>query len=128
MNCLSKDGLRIEELKNLIVKMVREKRNVSFVDIEKIFESKDIDYLGDYAIATSKNEHIFVWGGWRADFVDLISQVCKENLIEMEPCSPLVYAVDGKMLSMPLVKEAFFYKTDHWLPVVLINPGTSKYL
>lgn len=98
----------MEELKNLIVKMIEEKGDVSFIDIEEIFETKKIDYTGDYAFACpGEYNHIITWLGWKIEFISLISQMCNEKLIEAEPCSPLVYIMSGKILDLPLIKKAF---------------------
>lgn len=117
----------MEKLKRLIVKMVEEKGDVTFVDIEDIFKTKKIDYIGDYAMACpGEYSHIIVWLGWKTEFISLVSQMCNEKLIEIEPCSPLVYIMSGKILDLPLIKKVYPYQTDHWQPVVFIKPGTSK--
>ena len=118
----------MKELKDLIIKLIPEKGSVSFVDIESIFESKDIDYLGNYAMTPpGEYRHIVMWTGWKTEFINLVSQMCNEKLIEIEPCSILEYMLCGRMLNLPLVKKVHPYQTDHWLPVVFIKPGTSKY-
>lgn len=116
----------MKELQESIIKMVEEKGDISFVEIEELFEKKELIYLGDYVIMVPGYEHMVIWGNWKMEFIDLISKMCSEKLIEMEPCSPLVYMVDGRVLNMPLVKEVYQYKTDHWQPIVFIKPGTSK--
>jgi hypothetical protein len=38
----------------------------------------------------------------------------------------LVYAIDGEMLTLPLVKQNRAYRKPHWLPVVLSLPNAAR--
>ena len=61
---------------------------------------------------------LIVGFGLSEDLAEVLTNLTKNKVIVMAPTSPLTYAFDGGMISLPLAnrfdKE---YKKDHWVPV-----------
>lgn len=101
-----------------IIEFATEKGSMSYVNIERIFESHDFDYEGDVYIAAAGYPNDWFWCGWNTQAFDLLQQAVKLGELERNPCQPFIYLVDGKALKLPLVKSERQYKKPHWLPVV----------
>lgn len=106
------------KMKNIISTYVNEEDDVSFVEIEHLFEEYTFDYKGDYAICPD-NKNIILWNGWNEISIQLILELKKENLIDLEFCSTIIYMIDGKAINLPIAKKPYQYKTEHWLPTLI---------
>ena len=58
------------------------------------------------------------WSGWNEEAFTILTELQEAGEIEKAPCSTLVYLMDGRVLTLPGVRQARQYKTLHWLPVV----------
>lgn len=109
-------------LKGEVIKVITERKQVSYVEIEELFENLKFDYKGEYAICPDdeKYRNIVYWLGWNQEAISLISELRREKFINYEPCNLIIYLLDGKGLDMPLVKHLYPYKEEHWLPLVFV--------
>lgn len=112
---------RLGEMRTQIRTLVEKRRHVSFAELAQYVQGFDGDF--DYRLAKLKN--IVLWAGLSADAGDVINELLDAEQIHMEPCSVLVYAIDGAALRLPLAKQARDYKTPHWLPVAF-EPGPKE--
>lgn len=123
------DNKIIETAKACIKFIEEDKGNSSFVNIERIMEQNGIstqeDEKGGWFVPWDIDyENIIVWDFnneamaevWRAIFKCLEAD---NKSMELQVSQPLVYLVDGKVLTLPLAKSLRHYKKPHWLPVVL---------
>lgn len=107
-------------MKEQILNFVRERRRVSFVELERLLGDR---MSGDYDIVLgSENENIILWVGVSEQFAETFNDMVKTGAVRLKPTSLFVYLVDGKALTLPLVKGRYRYKQPHWLPVVLDVP------
>lgn len=106
--------MNIEKIKLDLVKLIKHKTGVSFVEIENYFDEIGFKYQGDISICR-KNENIILWSGWNTRAAELLYDLLNSELITMRPTTKLIYLIDGKVLTLPI------YKTDRpynqWLPV-----------
>lgn len=103
-------------LKNKILEYIKTHEETSFVEIENIFEENGFDYEGDGAYTSGNHENVVFWLGWNEEAFSIVADLKRDGLIEMNICPPLYYLIDGKGLSLPIVKSKNI-NTDHWLPV-----------
>ena len=106
--------MNIEKIKLDLVKLIKHKKDVSFVEIENYFDEIGFKYQGDISICR-KNENITIWVGWNTRATELLYDLLNSELITMRSTTKLIYLIDGKVLTLPI------YKTDRpynqWLPV-----------
>lgn len=103
-------------LKNKILEYIKTHEETSFVEIENIFEENGFDYEGEGAYTSGNHENVVFWLGWNEEAFNIVADLKRDGLIEMNICPPLYYLIDGKGLSLPIVKSKNI-NTDHWLPV-----------
>lgn len=108
-------------MKEQILRLVREKRNVSFVEISEIAGASP----GPYSIDARPGSNVILWSGLSEEAATALDDLEREGLIQYDPTSVIVYLVDGAVQDIPLVKSPAAmkrgYKKTRWLPVV-INP------
>lgn len=105
-----------EKIKFEVLEYIKSHSETSFVEIERIFEKNEFDYVGDGAYSSGVNNKAIFWIGWNKAAYEIISELKREGLIVMEPCQPIIYVIDGKSLTLPIMKSMNI-KNDHWLPV-----------
>jgi hypothetical protein len=54
-------------------------------------------------------------------FIHAMIELLHENTVEVWPCSPLIYLVDGMFYKLPIASRIpkRGYKEPHWLPVTV---------
>ena len=107
--------MNLEEIKLGLVKMIKDKKGVSFVEIEDYFDEVGFDYHGKEQLNSSKNNKIIYWSDWNKQACELISELLKNKQIEMTPTPLWVYLVDGKVLAVPVYEKNKSF--EQWLPV-----------
>lgn len=99
--------------------------HVTFVELAQFAEAElGIDPRGDYCLEVAPN--VILWAGCSPEFVDLVQAVRATGRIDINSTTPLVYMIDGSMLTFPLAKRPpkGGYRSPRWLPVVLHSkPG-----
>ncbi|MDK3919428.1 pathogenicity island protein, partial [Staphylococcus pseudintermedius] len=103
-------------LKKEILNYIKNHKETSFVEIERIFEENKFDYKGNGAYTSGDNDNVIFWVGWNERAFDIVAGLKRDGYIEMNICPPMYYLIDGKSLNLPIVKSKNI-KTDHWLPV-----------
>jgi hypothetical protein len=99
-----------------VIAFVREFEHVSFVDLQNHFENA----TGAYELALD-GRNIVLWDGLSEALVAVLRSDAVREALDVAPCSPWVYLLDGATLRLPLAKRAGPYKKPHWAPVVF-NP------
>ncbi|HDZ8824598.1 TPA: pathogenicity island protein [Staphylococcus aureus] len=110
------------QLKSEILEYIKAHAGTSFVEIEHVFEENNFDYKGDGAYTSGNHKNIIFWVGWNEEAFNIVADLKRDGLIEMQICPPMYYLIDGKGLKLPIVKNKNI-KIDHWLPVTfnLVN-------
>lgn len=108
-------------LENHILKLIRAKHDVSFVELEKLFTKLGYGFRGDASILVNdvKLSNIIIWDGWNKEYTNCLINMLANDQIIVKPTSTLVYLIDGCTLELPVAKHIRRYKKPHWLPVVL---------
>lgn len=104
-----------EKIKSDLLKLIKTKKGVSYVEIENFFEENNYDYKGTES-QYIKDTNIILWGAWNPDANEMIEELLNDKLITITPTPMWVYLVDGKILDIPLYKGRKS-KSDRWLPV-----------
>ncbi|ELJ9265810.1 pathogenicity island protein [Staphylococcus pseudintermedius] len=104
------------KLKKEILNYIKNHKETSFVEIERIFEENKFDYKGNGAYTSGENDNVIFLVGWNERAFDIVAGLKRDGYIEMNICPPMYYLIDGKSLNLPIVKSKNI-KTDHWLPV-----------
>lgn len=106
------------DLKNEILKYLKDNSSVSFVEIEQIFDEFDYKYSGNIAYLSKENENIVFWAGWNEEAFNVINELRKDGLILMDTCELVNYLAFGKVMRFPVAsKESDAKDKMCWLPV-----------
>lgn len=102
----------------------RKSFDLTFSDIEYIFEKNDFDYKGNQAIYAG-NTNVIFWSGWNKKACNLFNEYRKKYALTLLPVS-LIYYLTGTMLVLPIVKTNSIkvienYKQVHWLPTRVVT-------
>ena len=106
--------MNLDKIKLDLVKLIKHKTGVSFVEIENYFDEIGFKYQGDISICR-KNETIILWSGWNTRATELLYDLLNSELITMSPTNELIYYIDGEVLTLPVYKSKRLYA--QWLPV-----------
>lgn len=114
----------LDTLKKDIFDRVKQFNYVTFAELRD-FEG----FAGDLEMTAGVN--VVLWHRMSIEAIQAIKALMSEGKIEMiPPSSTLVYAIDGCVLKLPLAaytkgkpKE---YKKPHWLPMLLVLPGSKN--
>ena len=117
-----------QALKKAVLEHIRKTGDVSYAELQWLFNQLGFDYRGEFEIYSPINNNVIFWTGWNREAIEIMNELKSEGLIEQEPVQPLVYLIDGAALSLPIVRRAAKYQSPHWLPLVFIaiKGGTSQ--
>lgn len=117
-----------QALKKAVLEHIRKTGDVSYAELQWLFNQLGFDYRGEFEIYSPINNNVIFWTGWNREAIEIMNELKSEGLIEQEPVQPLVYLIDGAALSLPIVRRAANYQSPHWLPLVFraIKGGTSQ--
>lgn len=107
--------MSLENIKLNLVKMIKDKGGVSFVEIENFFDEIGFDYRGEEQLNSSKNNKIIYWSDWNEQACKLITELLKNKQIEMTLTPLWVYIVEGKVLTVPVYEK--YKRYEQWLPL-----------
>jgi hypothetical protein len=109
--------MKIDEIKTQIINYVSKNPGTSFVEIERIFNKCGFDYAGESCICSPKFPNIVLWVNWNQPACGVVTSLMNDGILEASNTSVLSYAIDGKVLNVPIAKKPHQYKEPHWLPV-----------
>lgn len=109
------------ELEQRVLDYIQKYQNVTFAELTKKIDG----FRGDCTYWATAKENIILWDGISKEAGQVIESLIARKCISIEPCSYLIYFIDGLALRYPIVKRAQSYKKPHWLPVVL-NPIQAR--
>lgn len=110
-----------EEIKKIVLDYINENGSASYAELQWLFDQYGYDYKGALMSCADACEHVVFWSDWNAEAFDLMAELLHEGVVHREPAHPLRYLVDGCAMTMPIVKRAIQYKTDHWCPAVFVK-------
>lgn len=87
--------MNIEKIKLDLVKLIKHKKDVTFVEIENYFDEIGFKYEGDISICR-KNENITLWSGWNTRATELLYDLLNSELITMRPTAKLIFSLTEK--------------------------------
>ena len=106
------------DIKAEVYRYIRENEGTSYVELENLFTRLGFNWQGNLEICSDVNENVIFWAGWNKEALEVINSLQREGLIYKVPGEPFIYYIDGKALTLPIVRRNIQYKTPHWLPVL----------
>lgn len=94
-----------------IVDYVRKYGGVSFAELEREIEG----FKGNLALFFPNCPNLILWPWVSLEAVGALNSITE--IVEVKPCSLMVYMADGKIPDMQIAKRVSAYKTERWLPV-----------
>jgi len=89
----------------------------SFVDLENYIGGQ---MTGTLSFHLPGKPNSVLWDGVSDTFIDGLVRAVRSKNIEFRPSIFMLYAMDGKFLTLPVgTIRKQDYKTPHWIPVVL---------
>jgi hypothetical protein len=121
--------MNTEEMATKIVESVRSYGGLSFAELVDILGE---EARGDRVLSLPNSPNVLFWSGVSVVFIDALN-IVKDQLTP-DPCSPILYMMDGCVPTLPLFKKRYF-GTDKecWAPVQLVmrtekhNKELAKY-
>jgi hypothetical protein len=76
---------------------------------------------GRFVVEPMHLSNVLLWANMSAAWVEVLQELFTAGLLWREPCSLLVYLVDGGVLQLPLAKRLpkHGYAKPHWAPSVV---------
>ena len=102
-----------------IIDKIMRNSQVTFVEIEEIFDECGFDYKGEYAIRLGQYKNVYLWAGWSQEAIDLIRDIMIRKSLIVYECNFFIYLLEGKQPDWPIAKRRMDYKTERWIPSVL---------
>lgn len=97
---------------------------VSFAELDKHFPEL---FGGNEVLIWPGCPNLIVWQGFSKEGADIIVDLLNSKKLYLYPSRPFVYALDGKLLKLPVAKRIWNYKREHWLPMVLCPKPPEYY-
>ncbi|MGW7889718.1 hypothetical protein [Staphylococcus xylosus] len=117
-----------DELKVYIINYIKYYNNVTFIDLEELFESLHFEYQGELTFVHVDNNNIVLWHGWSNEVISIVGDLLTSEQLELERTDVTTYARHGMYLDLPLMSNPFDYSDIRWLPVELKLGNTLKAL
>ncbi|NOR62325.1 MAG: hypothetical protein GQ535_07530 [Rhodobacteraceae bacterium] len=105
----------INEIETNLLKLVREKGHVSFVEVARAFPDEE----GDISLVMNGYQNIVYWWGLSSNVATAIENLRAAKKLFFVPSTPLLYAIDGVMSKMKIAKSLRQYKEPRWYPITL---------
>ena len=115
------------KIKQAIYNYCKKNPGMTYREIEDIFTANGYHWEGDGLSVSEEDGNVIFWEGWNKSAFDIISEMVRSGNLTRNPCSPLIYLIDGKMLTFPIVRKypKGGYKNPHWLPCAF-DAGENK--
>ena len=97
----------------------------TFAQLISELEAVGVGTTGDHELVVGPY-NIVLWSCLSAPVIDAIRQLQKQGRISVVPCETLTYAIDGKILKLPIATEAEIYDSPHWCPVLVSTEPLYK--
>ena len=110
--------------KDTLTRYVRDMRTVTYAELSRNVQG--FNGLSDVKLTPS----VVLWTGVSTKAGEALIELVTEGVIDMQPCSAYVYAMDGECLRLPLVTSKQHItrvsKRLRWLPVIFRIVGGSR--
>ncbi|MFC1554130.1 hypothetical protein ACFL7D_05820 [candidate division KSB1 bacterium] len=101
------------KISNKILKFIETHPKCSFAELE----SNIIGFKGDLIFGIPASNIVF-WPGMSEEAINAISELIREDKIDIEEVSPIIYAIDSDtFVNLPIGRSSKEYKRPHWLPL-----------
>ena len=112
-----------KEVSDGIVQIVKKRGYVTFVEILKEFPEE----RGEYGFCAPHLPNVILWPNISERLGYILRDLIESGEIHVHPSTQLIYAMDGKLIELPIAKKLFPYKKPHWFPVTFHHsPYTRK--
>ena len=124
---MSDDAKPVGSLRERIRDYVLSTDHVSFAELGNRFGAAFRD-AGESGAELCKGDNVVLWSGLTPEAVEAICGLLNDGELEISPCGPLVYLLDGVTLSLPILKRPPRkpLTKPHWVPAVLRPPQPAR--
>ncbi len=109
--------------KEEVLKFITDKDSVTFVEIENRWPNLK---EADGGLVWELQPNLVAWSGWSKASYEMLRDLVKAGLIDMQSTQKLTYMIDGGGLNFPIAKKLKPYKSFRWLPIVFNRPTKSQ--
>lgn len=103
-------------MKEKILELVEKlKSSVSFVELERNIPA----FRGNKSLQSSEYHNLVYWDGISEEGINALTELALSDIIKIQACPIIYYAIDGGNLSLPIAKQKRDYKDPHWYPVAI---------
>ena len=102
-----------EQIRWMILGLVKEYGHVTFADISKRISSEN----GNVTMRHPEHESIIFWENLSENVVKALEDLVRQKQIFMAPATQFTYLADGLVSTLPLATSARDYTKPHWLPI-----------
>ncbi len=118
------------ELRAATLAFVRERGEVTFVQLAVFLMKRDVPVDGDYAITAPDDPSLMFWIGMSAEMLGLVFDLVNAGELVIRPTSVETYSRDGILLNLPLAWPSPHCRpegaAETWSPVVLAQPRPRR--
>lgn len=113
----------MSKLKQQILDRVAQWDAVTFAELEDLvgFKAKGLGYE-----LIGEQNNIVIWSGATFAGIKAVTELVKDELVWLCPIAPLVYAIDGGFLALPIAQPDHSHKVKQWLPCALYMPESRR--
>ena len=108
-------------MKDKLLAFITEHPRCSFHEIERFFEENEYDYKGEYDIGPVGYENISCWYGWTETACRLILDLLENGQVYLEIADEGELRRFPELWTYPKAKSLRSYKSERWLPVVILS-------
>ena len=115
-------AMNLSPMAQAVLDLVRKRPGTSWVELCRLVEGAK----GERFVFGGPN--VVLWHGVSQDLIDAVNALRDAGLIELRASVPLVYMVDGEVLTLPLARRLpeVGYAEPHWLPTEFSVPQSRK--
>jgi len=103
-------------MKSEILELIRQKQNVSFVELAREIPGFT-DTAGGLDMAVTEWHNVILWTDLSLEAIQAMQELEAEGSIDAHLCGVFVYLIDGQTLNLPMAKPKRSYRKPRWLPV-----------
>lgn len=108
---------QVTEMEAKILAFIKSRgKGVSMVELERGVEGFLDQGSGRCLMLDQQN--LTLWVDISENGAAALTNLIKAGKIDPIPCGTFIYAIDGKVLNIPIAKRAKYYKKTRWLPLV----------
>lgn len=105
------------QLEDDILAYVQQRNSVTFIEL-----CRDVAGFADPTAGLMHVNNLVMWEGIAHDAAHALQALLRDGRLDVTPCGPLPYLIDGATLRLPLATTPRAYARPHWMPMTFSAP------